>query len=244
MKKYFLLLIAPVLGLFLANPVYAGSNCQFIYGGGMNCGSGKLLIQKQVLRPGTTDGYVDNLGINDPHYQPSSPIFFRIIIKNISNATLRNINVLDTIDSSREFIEFTNGPGNFDNTTKTLEYKIASLNPSEQTTVTIAGRVIASQNFPANQKIVCASNTVEASPVNESPTEATSEYCIDTTIKEPAALNTQTTTKGGIPVASQSFPVLSPTPTKNSPNTGPETLPLLALIPTGGLGFWLRKRAK
>jgi uncharacterized repeat protein (TIGR01451 family) len=247
MKKYFALLstIPILLSLFAVTPVYAGSNCQFIYGGGMSCGSGKLLVEKQVLQPGTASTYVNNLNIKDPHYQPSSPIFFRIIIRNVSNTTLNNINVLDTFDDSRNFIDFTDGPGNYDKTSKTLEYKIASLAPGQQTMVTIAGKVIASQNFPKGQPLVCVTNTVEASPVNDSPTEATTEFCIDTTIKEAAA-KTQATTKGGLPVSNQTnnFPVYSPTPTQKTPNTGPETLPLLALLPTGALGFWLRKKAK
>jgi len=43
------------------------------------------------------------------------------------------------------------------------------------------------------------------------------------------------TTKGGLKV----FP---PTQTKTTPKTGPEALSLISLIPTAGLGFWLRRK--
>lgn len=243
MKKYLTIMsISTIAIFFLAKQAYAGGNCQFIYGGGISCGSENLLVKKQVLQPGTANNYVDNVSINDPHYQPNSPIFFKITIKNISSNTLQNITVLDTFDSSRQYVDFTDGPGNFDAVSKTLTYKLASLLPNEEKTITIAGKVTASKNFPANQHIVCATNTVEVSPANDAPTEATSEFCIDTAIKTTQA--TQQTTKGGITIKNQTFPVLSPTPAKKSPSTGPETLPLLALIPMGSIGLWLRKKTK
>jgi uncharacterized repeat protein (TIGR01451 family) len=238
-----------------APTAYADTNCQSIYGGGENCGSGNITVEKLVLNP-TTNQYVNNLGTNDPAYKPLSPIFFKIIVKNTSTTNLNNITVNDTICSgvkktcqNPEFVDFVSGPGNFNTSTETLTYTIASLPAGQENDVIIAGRTVAAVNLPVNTTLVCPTNTVQVTMINSQPTEATSEFCIQTTQNIPANTNqpAQSTTKGGLPVYNQTtnFPVYSPSGNvKNTPSTGPETLPLLAMIPTGGLGFWLRKKAK
>lgn len=239
MKKYIVTLSILMATLFLwTNQAVAGSNCQIIYGGGMNCGSAKLLIEKKILQPGTANTYVANLHTQDAHYQPNSPIFFKISIKNSTNERLSNITVTSIFDSSRQFVDFANGPGNFDNKNKTLTYTIDALLPNEEKTVVLAGKTVASKNFPANQQVVCTTNSTQASTPNDTPTEATTEFCIDTNEK----MNTQT--KGGIPIQNQILPVYSPSPMQKNPNTGPEMLPLIGLLPTGIFGYWLRKKAK
>lgn len=45
------------------------------------------------------------------------------------------------------------------------------------------------------------------------------------------------TTKGGLPV-------YEPVKSAETPNTGPEVIALISLIPAAGLGFYLRKKTK
>ena len=63
--------------------------------------------------------------------------------------------------------------------------------------------------------------------------------------------NNQGQTKGGLPTnqgtnqQNPSYPVYTPAKNaKQTPKSGPEALPLLAMIPTGAFGMWLRKISK
>jgi len=247
MKKLVFLVLAPFLILPFTVPAYAGTNCQSIYGGG-DCDSGSLTVTKQVLQPDTTNTYVDNLGTTDPQYQPASPIYFKISVKNATSSIIQNITVNDTLDNSRAFVAFTYGPGRFDTTTKTLTYTINSLQPGTENTIIIAGRIVSAQELPAGQNPVCPINVVQVTTATLS-TQAATEFCIQNTTASPTPTTiytqtNQTQTKGGIPVE-DTFPVYTPaTGMSSTPKSGPELLPLLALLPTGGLGLWLRKKAK
>ncbi len=256
-----------ILSSLFIKTSFADTNCQSVYGGGQSCGSGNITVQKQVLRPGTNNQYVDSLGYNDTKYQPSSPIFFKITITNTTKSTLNNITVNDTVDTQHEFLNFVSAPGNFNNSTKVLTYKIPSLTPGQQSTMSIAGRILDAQNLP-NQAVICAGNTVQVTVDKGSPTSAISAYCIQNTSIQPvpptatqAPVQDQTT-KGGLPIAQIIPPTATPTQKPapkqvnnfpvytaannmtKTPKSGPEALPLLAMIPAGGIGFWLRKKAK
>lgn len=272
MKKTLIALSAGVILTGLsAKLAFADTNCQSVYGGGQSCGPGNITVQKQVLRPGTTNQYVDSLGYNDAKYQPSSPIFFKITITNSTKGTLNNLVVSDLIDTQHEFINFVSAPGNFNTSTKTLSYKISSLKPNEQSTITIAGRVLDAGSLP-KQAVICAGNTVQVTVNNGAPTSAITAYCIqNTSVQAPAPTSSATpvpqqTTKGGIPVNQAFQPTATPMPTQKpqqiitqptglpvftgtkditrTPKSGPEALPLLAMIPVGGMGIWLRKKSK
>lgn len=52
----------------------------------------------------------------------------------------------------------------------------------------------------------------------------------------PTPVKKSTTSKGGLPV-------VSPTPLKTTPSTGPELLGLLGLVPAAGLGYYLRRKS-
>lgn len=269
MKKALIALsVIIILTGLSAKLAFADTNCQSIYGGGQSCGPGNITVQKQVLKPGTSNQYADSLGYKDAKYQPSSPIFFKITITNTTKGTLNNLVVSDSIDTQHEFINFVSAPGNFNTSTKTLTYKIPSLKPNEQSTMTIAGRVLDAGSLP-KQAVICAGNTVQVTVNNGSPTSAITAYCIQNTSQAPTPTPTsvpQQTTKGGIPVEQAFQPTSTPTPTnkpqqiitqptglpvftgtKNitrTPKSGPEALPLLAMIPVGGIGIWLRKKSK
>ncbi len=52
----------------------------------------------------------------------------------------------------------------------------------------------------------------------------------------PTPVKNTKTTKAGLPV-------VSPTPLKTTPSTGPELLGLVGLIPAAGLGYYLRRKS-
>jgi hypothetical protein len=73
-------------------------------------------------------------------------------------------------------------------------------------------------------------------PTGNTPAKATPtpKKALPTQAKKPTQ-KPGTTTKGGLPV-------LSPTPQKATPSTGPEILGIIALAPAAALGFYLRKK--
>ena len=236
MKKILICFSTAILfSLLSLDTAYAGVSCQSVYGGG-TC-EGDITIHTQVLQPNTTNTYVDNLDTHAPHYQPSSPIFFKITVKNVSTNILHTITISDIIDNSNT-VEFTNGPGTFDSVSKTLTYTIDTLQPGEENTVVIAGRIVPAQKLPVNQLLVCPLHVAQAKYTSQ-VTQSTTEFCIQNQTA-PTTTPLQSQTKGG-----NTFPIFTPTPTlTTSPKSGPELLSLLGLIPAGGAGLWLKKKAK
>lgn len=68
------------------------------------------------------------------------------------------------------------------------------------------------------------------------PTAKVNAKATPTPIKAKPTPVKSSTTKGGLPI-------LSPTPTKRTPSTGPEVLGLIALAPAAALGYYLRRKA-
>lgn len=237
-----LILSATVSAITLAavTPAFADTNCQSIYGGGQTCGSGNFTVEKQVYKPGTNNVYVDNLTPQDPAYQPNAPIFFKITVKNTSNATLNNVVIKDTIDPTQEFVAFSNVIDNsaatYDDKAHIVTYTIPSLAAGQENSIIIGGKTVPAAQLPVNTTSVCPTNIVTVTADNNSPTQATSEFCIANPAVTTNTVPVVTTTP-----AVQVYPAA---PGKTTPGTGPESLPLLAMIPTAGIGFWLRKKAK
>lgn len=216
---------------FLMSPVvYANAvSCQSIYGGGQSCiTAGNISIDKKVLNPASS-AFVDNLGVNDPKYAPGFIVNFRLEVTNSGDT---NIAKADVKDIFPQYIEFAAGPGNFDPKTKTLTFVVENLAPKETRTLGIVGKVVSIDQLPANQDVVCIINQAVATTGDKANSQDNSQFCIE----KKATISPPPTTKGG-------FPVLSPVPTTSSPKTGPESLALLALIPTGITGLMLRKYA-
>ena len=206
---------------------YAAVSCQPIYGGGQTCvTTGNILINKKVLNP-STNIFVDNLGINDPKYQPGFIVNFRLEITNAGNTNTPSVDVKDIFP---QYIDFNSGPGNFDQNTKTLSFTIQNLAPNETRAFIVIGRVVSSTQLPISQGIVCVVNQATAVTSDNGNSQDNSQLCIENKIPAPVI------TKGG-------FPVLSPVPVVSSPPTGPESLALFAMIPTGIAGWFMRKYA-
>lgn len=223
--KILLIIAAIVFFNFQLPKVFAAVSCQPIYGGGQTCVTiGSAVVNKKILNP-STNVFVDNLGINDPRYSPGFIVNFRLEVTNTGNATINKVDVKDIFP---QYIDFNSGPGNFDPITKTLTFSLDNLAPNETRIFIVIGRVITSTQLPTSG-IVCVVNQVIATASEGAISQDNSQFCIERKIA--------TTTKGG-------FPILSPVPVTTTPSTGPESLALFAMIPTGIAGWFLRKKSE
>lgn len=229
MKK--LLLSFSVLAisyLLLATSVIADGYCQPIYGGGQTCvQAGNVAINKMVLNP-KTNIFVNNLGVNDPKFAADQNITFQLIITNNGDSKLSKITVKDIFP---QFVNFVSGPGSFDNNAKTLSFDVNDLNSKESKDFKIVGKVVPINQLSINNT-ACIVNQATATS-NGQTSQDNAQFCIEKKVQEQAA---PTTTKGGLTI----YP---PTQVITTPPTGPEALPLLALLPTGIAGFILRKKS-
>ena len=205
---------------------FADTLCQPIYGGGQTCTtSSNISIDKKVLNP-KTNSMVDNLGINDPRYQPNFIATFQIKIVNTGNSTLSKVDIKDIFP---QYISFAGGDGSFDSNTKTVSISISNLNSNETRTFNVLGRIAAKDQLP--QGTVCVVNLATATADNSQTSQDNTQFCIE---KNDAPA----------PVTKRGFPILSPVPVSVSPPTGPESLALFSLIPIALAGFFLRRKSK
>lgn len=82
----------------------------------------------------------------------------------------------------------------------------------------------------ATKEQACNGKSSAANKVTPAPTKAKTQAK-----PTPTPAKTGNTTKGGLPV-------VSPTPVKKTPSTGPEMLGIIALVPAAATGFYLRKK--
>lgn len=213
-----------------ANTAYADTSCQPIYGGGQTCTTtGNILINKKVLNPANSI-FVDNLGINDPKYNPGFIVNFKLEVTNTGNATINNVDVKDIFP---QYIDFSSGPGSFDKNTKTLTFLLKNLTPNETRIFIVAGRVVKSSQLSINQEVVCVVNQATAAAGSNGNSQDNAQLCIENKVKPTPII----LTKGG-------FPTFSPSPIKTTPATGPADFQLIGLAITGILGYFLRKKSQ
>ncbi len=211
----------------LVSFAYADVVSSPIYGGGqIFISTGNILIDKKVINP-KTQKFVDTLSINDPKYQPSASINFQISLTNTGNTEIKHIDVKDIFP---EFVSFTAGPGSFDVNTKTLSFSVDNLKPKETRTFALVGKIVEANRLPIDQGIVCIVNQTTATTTDSGMSQDSASFCIQ---KQVLAAKIS---KGGFPVF--------PAPTiATSPATGGELFPIISLIPTGIIGWYLRKHA-
>jgi len=215
------------LALLLAskNMAFAGSSaCQIIYGGGEICPPQvSFSIEKQVFKPGKGGEFVNNLTVNDPKFSPEETVPFKIIVTNTGTNDIANLEVTDTFP---EFVNFASGVGNFDSNTKTLRFIIGSLAAGQSMEFFINGRVAGSNQLPKDRQVVCVVNKVRGI-VDGVTADSFSQLCIEKRIViEPT-----------IPLK-----VFQAPKAKVTPETGPEMWPLIGIIPSGILGYFLRRK--
>jgi uncharacterized repeat protein (TIGR01451 family) len=216
MKKLIFSAVTAALLLFPFKSVYADTTCTPIYGGGQNCvTTGNIGISKTVKNP-QTGGFVANLGVNDPKYSLGQTVTFQVTVTNNDS----NANTITVTDTLPQFFTFVSGPGTFNSGANTLTWTVTGLGVGQSQAFTVTGTVTG--NVPTTGN-VCAVNQVSETSNNGDTASANSQFCIT---------NAPTPT----PVPPTVAPVVKVTTT---PPTGPEALPLLALIPgaLGGLGF-------
>lgn len=241
MKKLLILLfLFSVFSLPFSEHVDADVVCTPVYGGGQTCVSaGALLIDKKVLNPATNQ-FVDNLGVNDPHFQPSNPVFFRIALTNTGNTAVNNITVKDIIP---QFVDFAAGAGNFDQNTKTLSFQLGNLAPSETRTFDLSGRTVPNDQLPSS--LVCTVNQAIATSSNLF-NQDNAQFCIEKLAPTPTPQPGQPVQPGQplqpqAPISKGGLPVLPPVQPKITPPTGPEAILTLLFATSGISGLFLRK---
>jgi uncharacterized repeat protein (TIGR01451 family) len=228
----FTITILATLSLFAANPVGADvTKCQPVYGGGDSCVLAENLQVDAFIQNPKSKQFVDNLGINDASYSPNQQIPFRVTVKNTSN---RNVNRIEVRTIFPQYVDFVSGPSKtYDPRTKTLTFTIDTLKANETRNFDLRGKVATADKLPKAQNTSCMAFQARAAFGNTMSAD-TAQFCVQKTPQPTQAVRSGQTTKGGLAV--------QPAPTsKTTPPTGPQTLTLLALIPTGLAGLLLRK---
>lgn len=207
-----------LLGAFLAAPK-AYADCQEIYGGNQTCTTTYTwTIQKFVQVPGSNGGnYVNNLSINDPKYVPGQTVNFEISVTNTSSQAIPTINVNDIFP---QYVNFATGSGSFNQSSNTLSFTVNNLNAGETRNYYLSGTIVGANSLPVDQGTVCLVNQANGTDNNGAVNTASSQFCVQKSVLGTSFPTTITTT----------------------PATGPEMLPLMALIPGGLGGIFLRKK--
>lgn len=163
-----------------------GDNGQYGQGGqyGKTSQPGQqILIDKLVAEPGTTSGkggvsagiFRDNLPVNGKRFQPGEEVVFRLVVKNITNETLKNITVTDKVPT---FVEPMVGPGTFSSKDRTITYVIKELKPGQEDIQYVRMQIYPQNKLPADQGIVQQLNQVEV-VVNDQRDQDTAQYFIE-----------------------------------------------------------------
>lgn len=201
-------------------------SCQPIYGGGQVCvQAGNVSINKKVSDPKDPNKFNDNISPDNP-FAPNQPITFQLFVTNVGDQALPRVTVRDVFP---QFVEFVSGDGNFDTSTRTVTATLDNLAPKETRKLTINAKIVGANQL--TKDTVCVVNEAIAQ-VNGQVSKDIAQFCI-----AKQAVAPQPVTKGGLKV-------LPPPQVTVTPPTGPEMLALVGLIPTGVLGFFLRKSAK
>jgi uncharacterized repeat protein (TIGR01451 family) len=227
-KNIITTLLLAALMLVVPASVQAATTCTPIYGGGQSCvTAGNLVINKKIAKPGTSV-FFDNLGSKEA-FSPDQAITFQIVVTNNGGATLPKVTVKDVFPA---FVSFVSGPGNFDANSKTLTFELENLAPNESRTFTIGGKIVPATQLPNDMTVICNDPRVlnQAIAIVDGQVQDNAQFCIQKQV-------TTTTTKGGLKV-------FAPPAVTTTPPTGPEALALVGLIPTGALGYFLRKKSQ
>lgn len=212
----FLVLIATTSSLA------ASQDCQTVYGGGEAC-LPYVSVRKLVQKPGSKE-FVKNLSENDPQYTPESFVTFKIVVKNLSNEAMQSIEVIDTLAPILHFIA---GPGNFDQTNKTLTFTLGNVEKQETIEFDITTQITTEDLLPNQEGPLCMTNVVKVSEKGKTSSD-TSTFCVEKKgVASPTAAATQ---------------VLGVASAQTTPATGGNLLSLMALLPAAVAGFFVMKR--
>ena len=229
-------------------------NCRPVFGGGETCTEANNIEIDKFIKNPANNNYVDNLDPSTMSVTPDQSLTFRLTIKNKKDTRLNNIKITDTLPSSLEFVSASDN-AKYDKNKHTVNYEVdlesgKSLNlslitkvSSNATTGCVTNQALAdvewkkaldnsqfciagTNSFPTTKDQTTQSRQPQVAPQTASTTQE------DNLQPQPGSL-----TKGG--------KTLYPTPNvTNNPNTGPEAIAFIALIPTAAIGLFIKRRSK
>lgn len=234
-RLIFALTFAVLLIVILILIPKAHAECVPIYGGGQSCTNPRLSIIKTVFNP-SSNSYVHDLGTNDTRFRSGDKVSFKITVTNTGSGKATHVVITDFLPSTLLAVapnpDSMTGPSG-----ATITIQSNDLNPSQSATFIVVGQV--SSSLP--KTIVCNSNQAQVkSSENADIATDFSQFCVEQAVTPTTGLINLTPT----PVATVAPTIFPSAPTTTLPPTGPEALPLFALIPTGLTGVLLRKLAK
>lgn len=173
MKNKILLVTLFTVLITIFSSKAALARCVEQYGGGETCYEGELRLDKVVKNP-SSGIYVDNLYSSDPNFSADQEIWFRLTIKNTGSDDLNDIEVKDKFPN---YVLFVSGPGSWDDSNKTLNWKIDHLSPGESKDYEIQGKIVSEGSLPNDSGTYCVTNYGEAKKDDKSASD-TSQLCI------------------------------------------------------------------
>lgn len=202
----------------------SGSRCQVIYGGGEVCDKEiKFSLEKFVQKNNKGGEFVENLTANDARFQANDTVIFKLVVANTGSTKIDSITITDTLP---QYLTFVSGVGTYDQNTKKVTFTLNNIQPGNKVEQLITTKIVEDKLLPQDQATVCVINQVNALESNGASASDSSQVCITRMI-----------------TATPAPQVYNKVPVKNIPNTGPEMLPLLGLIPAGITGLVLRKKS-
>lgn len=230
------------------------TSCPPLYNGGIVCQEANdFSIDKKIQTP--KDGsFVDRINQGEARITPERTMIFRIVITNKTEKTLRNIRVMDTLPA---FVQFVTADSAVKKGNATVSYTVASLEAKKSHTVNLETKILSDDKLPGTNAPLCVANEVEAKAGFTSVARDYVTFCIEregAQTSQATVTNDSTSfaglTKGGIQISptpvntTKGGQTVHPAPvTTKNPDTGPEVLALIGLIPGAIAGFWLRKKA-
>lgn len=229
------------------------NGCDPIYGGGETCQqTSNITVDKKIKHP-IENRFLDQLTGDDPYFIPDQQITFTIEVKNTGRSTIKNITLEDLFPP--QLIRYDDKVGTFDNKTKILSYKIDVLKGNTAKKITVKVRVLKADQSLNNNDPVCLLNQVRAyaNKNKNNPSQDNVRFCVEKQgsapkpqqTNSPAGGATPTPTKSQLPDQTKGGLPIKPQPNiSKSPKTGPETLALVALLPSALAGLLLRRKTK
>lgn len=154
----------------------------------------KIHLDKQIGLPtksgnNTTYQYVDNINVDSYHFSISEDILFRLIVKNVSLATLENVYIEDRFPWV--LTPYADGHS-LDTDTNTLTITVGTLYPSESKTYTVRARV-KDYEWQSEYQVACHQNYSFA---NNGITldDDTATFCVDKGVLSPTPTSLPTPT--------------------------------------------------
>lgn len=207
----------------IPTPTVVDGTCRPSYGGA-DCPGQNIIVDKTVKNP-DTNGYVDNLGVNDPKYAPTEVVSFTLKVTNPTNQTLKNVVVTDTLPAELTYVDGLNAQ--YDSAARRITFTIPELKAGETKTYTFNTKLADHTRF--TYSVVCDITNVVTVKTTGAQDDDAARFCVEIPGKNPPV------TKGGQPV----YPV---PPAKTTPPTGAGAL--MALIPMGLAGIVMRRKLK